>query len=219
MATWIAHMRVAEYLMKKYDKLNTNNFLVGNIGPDCGVPNEDWSSFTPNKNITHWFSEDGKNIDADDFKNNYLNIIDEKYSFYLGYYFHLLTDIEWLKLYNRKKLEPLYYENLNKDKNFIWTIKKDWYGQDHLFLRNNPNFIFYTMFSNITEFNNIFFDFFPKEAFIRQIKYITDFYLSSKEDSNRNFPYLSTYEMDNFVNETISILVNIFDDIDISKLA
>lgn len=209
MATWIAHMRVAEYLMKKYDKLNNHYFLVGNIGPDCGVPNEDWSSFTPNKDITHWSSNDGKNIDADDFKNNYLNIKDDKYLFYLGYYFHLITDIEWLKLYNRKKLDPLYYENLNKDKNFIWTIKKDWYGQDHLFLQNNPNFIFYTMFSSITEFNNIFFDFFPQEAFIRQIKYITDFYLSSTEDPNRNFPYLSKYEMDNFVDETINVLLNI----------
>ena len=53
MATWIAHMRIAEYFMNKDNRLNNIYFLVGNIGPDCGVPNEVWSKFTPDKDITH----------------------------------------------------------------------------------------------------------------------------------------------------------------------
>jgi len=47
MATWITHMRIAEHFMKRYKELNNAIFLVGNLGPDCGVPNEDWSIFTP----------------------------------------------------------------------------------------------------------------------------------------------------------------------------
>ncbi len=210
MATWIAHMRVAEHFMKKNNNLNNEIFLVGNIAPDCGVPNEDWSSFTPNKDITHWSFSDGKTIDAEDFREKYLiNKEDKHYPFYLGYYFHLLTDIQWQKLYERKKLEPAYFEGLNKDKSFIWTIKKDWYGQDHLFVQNNPDFIFFTMFSKITNFDNIFFDFYPENAFIRQINYITNFYLTSCEDPNREFPFLSKNEMDSFVDKTINVLDDI----------
>jgi hypothetical protein len=193
--------------MLKNEKLNNVKFLVGNIGPDCGVPNEEWSSFTPNKNITHWLSKDGSYIDVDDFKESYLFEKDERYPFYLGYYYHLLTDIEWKKLYE-KKLESIYADYLKMDKNFIWTIKKDWYGQDHLFLQNNPDFIFYRLFSKINEFENVFFDFYPEDAFIRQVKYITNFYLSESpnEDPNRTFPFLSKSEMDGFVRETIRII-------------
>ncbi len=211
MATWIAHMRIAEYFMQKNDRLNNNYFLVGNIGPDCGVPNEDWSNFTPDKNVTHWHSKDGTSIDAVDFKSKYLNTSDERYPFYLGYYLHLLTDIEWSKLYNRKKSEPVYAEGLKQDKNFIWTIKKDWYGQDYLFLRNNPNSIFYTMFSKINEFDNIFFDFYPRNAFIRQVKYITDYYLSSNENLDRDFHFLTKSEMDGFVDKTIEVIETYLD--------
>lgn len=206
MATWIAHMRIAEHFMQKHNELNNEMFLVGNIGPDCGVPNEDWSMFTPDKNVTHWWSKDGKYIDAEDFKRNFLNVKDARYPFYLGYYFHLLTDIEWSKLYTKKKLEPIYAEGLANDSGFIWEIKKDWYGQDHLFLQRHPDFIFYNMFAKIEKFDNDYFDFYPDDAFIRQIKYITDFYLSANEDPERKFPFLSKNEMDNFVSKTINVI-------------
>lgn len=206
MATWIAHMRIAEYFMRKNEKLNNEIFLVGNIGPDCGVPNEDWSIFTPDKNVTHWWSKDGKYIDYEDFKCKYLNVADIHYPFYLGYYFHLLTDIEWSKLYEKKKLEPIYSDGLTRNKRFIWTIKEDWYGQDHLFLQSHPESIFYQIFSKIETFENNYFDFYPDNAFIRQIKYITNFYLSANEDAQRDFPYLSRMEMDDFVTKTIDAI-------------
>lgn len=206
MATWIAHMRIAEYFMHRYEQLNNAEFLVGNIGPDCGVPNEDWSAFTPDKKVTHWMTGGGKDIDADDFWEKYLRSKDGRYPFYLGYYFHLLTDIEWSKLYDRKKLEPIYADGLNSDKGFIWTIKKDWYGQDHLYLQRNPDSVFFSVFAKIAEFPNVYFDFYPANAFIRQVKYITDFYLSADENPERDFPYLSKEEMDDFVEHTIGKL-------------
>ena len=118
----------------------------------------------------------------------------------------MLTDIEWSKLYKRKKLERAYAEGLQKDENFIWVIKKDWYGQDHLFLQRNPGCVFYTMFSKIDEFDNVFFDFYPKNAFIRQVRYITKFYLSAKEDTHREFPFLTRDEMDAFVRDAIDVI-------------
>jgi len=210
MATWIAHMRIAEHFMETYAALNNIQFLVGNIGPDCGVPNEDWSSFTPDTSISHWqrSSNSKTTIDAEDFKHNYLTkaTCDDKYPFYMGYYFHLLADIEWSGLFHRKKQEPVYSEGLCIDSDFIWTIKKDWYGQDHVYLQEHKNSVFYRIFSKIDEFPNEYFDFYPDNAFIRQIKYITEFYLNAKEDPNREFPYLSKKEMDIYVNEAIETI-------------
>ena len=207
MATWVAHMRIAEHFMKAHENFNNERFLVGNIGPDCGVPDAEWRSFTPDKNVTHWLDTDGQTINADDFKSRYLTQRDERYPFYLGYYFHLLTDTEWSKLHDRKKTEAA-YAPLQTDPGFIWTVKKDWYGQDHLFLQNHPDSIFYTLFSKIDAFPNEYFDFYPENAFIRQVKYITEFYLSAKEDPNRDFPYLSQREMDSFVENTIKLIEN-----------
>jgi len=85
MATWIAHMRIAEYFMDNYASLNNTAFLVGNIGPDCGVPNNDWSQFTPDGNITHWKTGDKSTIDAEGFRRIYLQAKYEKYPFFMGY--------------------------------------------------------------------------------------------------------------------------------------
>lgn len=215
MATWIAHMRIAEHFMKKNESLNNVEFLVGNIGPDCGVPNDDWSRFTPDTKTTHWQTGDKSTIDAEAFKRAYLRKKDVKYPFYLGYYFHLLTDIEWMKLYEQKQQEPLYAEGLKADENFIWTIKKDWYGQDRVYLQEHRESIFFTKFSTINEFQNIYLDFYPENAFIRQIKYITEYYLQGieKENPNREFPFLSKAEMDTFVDDTILFLSDLYSEL------
>jgi len=71
-------------------------------------------------------------------------------------------------------------------------------------------YVFFTKFSKIDEFPNIYFDFYPDNAFIRQIKYITNWYLSEfeKENPNRQFPYLSKDEMNRFVDNTIIMINN-----------
>ena len=201
-------MRIAEYFINNYPQLNKIDFLVGNIAPDSGVPNDDWSKFTPDSNISHW-KTNGNKIEADDFKQKYLEKNNFSYSFYLGYYFHLLTDIEWEKLFKIKMLEPIYYNGLNADSKFIWIIKKDWYGQDELYLKQNPFSIFFTTFSKINEYENNYLEIFSKDAFIKRIKYITNRYLNGNENTEREFPYLKKEEMDYFVNNTISIFEKI----------
>jgi len=101
---------------------------------------------------------------------------------------------------------------LNHNEKFIWTIKKDWYGQDRIFLQENRDSIFFTMFSKINEFPNDYFDFYPANAFIRQVKYITNWYMDEfeKENPDREFPFLSKKEMDDFVNDTIGLLQGLF---------
>jgi len=210
MATWITHMRIAEHFMNTYASLNNDEFLVGNIAPDSGVPNEDWSVFTPDGNVSHWRGESG--IDAQGFKNKYLLSPNEKWPFYLGYCFHLFTDIEWSTLFAEKEKEPVYAQGLKADPKFIWTIKKDWYGQDRVYLQKHRDSVFFNRFANIKEFPNTYLDYFPDEAFMHRIDYITKYYLENYESENpdRDFPFLSKEEMDCFVSDTIPILENVY---------
>lgn len=208
MATWIAHMRVAEKLMEKnkFKKLDEKNFLLGNIGPDSGVPNEDWSSFNPPKKITHWINDD-KKICCESFYDKYLSDKDvkkdiERYSFLMGYYVHLLTDNLWSKMSHKKKEDPLYKDNLEKDPEFIWIIKKDWYGLDYLYLEKNPGSMFFRIFKNVDDVPD-YLDYFPKGAFTKQVKYIKEFYLGENDETKENFIYLTEEEMDKFIKESV----------------
>lgn len=213
MATWIAHLRIAEAILNKGYDLETIPFAVGNIGPDSGVPNEDWSSFDPPKEITHWL-DDANKTNAKAFYDKYLNnpnLRQDKdlYSFLLGYYVHLLTDMEWSKLYSEKKKETLYKVGLDKYPKFIWTIKKDWYGLDFLYLKNNPKSLFFTVFKDINEVPD-YLDYFPKNAFELQVKYITTYYLGENEETKENFIYLNEKEMDDFIlNTSESIMLEL----------
>lgn len=206
MATWIAHLWIAENLLNKGYEFDPSSFAVGNIGPDSGVPNEDWSSFNPPKRITHW-KEEGRGIDAEAFLDKYIrgyesakeNITD--HSFRVGYYVHLLTDIEWSKFFGEKRKEKIYSEGFEKDEDFIWTVKKDWYGIDFLYLEKHPDCIFHKVFKNIEEVPD-YLDYFPKGAFTKQVKYITQYYLGKNEETKENFIYLTEAEMDKFIEDT-----------------
>jgi hypothetical protein len=45
MASWIVHLRVTDKLLDQIPDLSPVEFVIGNIAPDSGVPNEDWSAF------------------------------------------------------------------------------------------------------------------------------------------------------------------------------
>lgn len=57
MATWVTHFRIAEALMKAGVPVSKVDFLVGNIGPDCGIAHEE-GSLAPfrhvPKSVTHF---------------------------------------------------------------------------------------------------------------------------------------------------------------------
>lgn len=210
MATWIAHLRVAENILNMGMNLVPDSFVAGNIAPDAGVPNEDWSSFNPPQKITHWMDSE-RNIKADDFFNQYIDIDiakkdNEYFSFVLGYYSHLLADVEWGKLYEKKKEEPEYKNGLNGNPGFIWRIKEDWYGQDFLYLKENQDSTFFSCFQNLHEIKD-YLDYFPAGAFSNRFKYIREMYIKNYENPPKEFIYLSKNEMDEFViNATEKIL-------------
>lgn len=199
MATWMAHFRIADYFLRKIEGLVPEEFVVGNIGADCGEPNDDWSCFTPPSDITHWrCPENPSIIDADGFYTSYVQNNTKSPSFFLGYTIHLLTDTEWgNQIYHPKK--EVFQEEFKKDARFIWTMKKDWYDLDHAYLRDNPNFSVFQIFSHIDEFPNPGLPYYSDTAIIRQIRYITEFYQKPHPDLDREYPYLKKWEMDEFV--------------------
>jgi len=216
MASWMVHFRIAEYFLEKIAWLDKECFIVGNIGPDCGEPNEDWSQFTPPAKITHWISNGSKkqNIDTDSFYEAYIeginmfdNVVEkvnlEQNSFYLGYYIHLLTDVSWSFKIGIPIREKYAKEFKEQQSELWWVIKKDWYDLDHLYLKKNPDFGIFRIFDKIKEFKNYYFDYYSETAIIRQIRYISDFYNEEHGGLEREYIYLKEVEVDQFVRDTV----------------
>jgi len=98
MAFWITHLAVADALMERFPLLERREFCIGNIAPDCNIENEDWTSFTPPREMTHFMRAKDKSLD--DAERFFLEYISGKHfssprerSFLLGYYAHLVTDV------------------------------------------------------------------------------------------------------------------------------
>lgn len=203
MATWLAHMRIAEFFMNTDSQLNCIDFLVGNIAPDCGVPDKYWKKFTPEKHITHW-QLNRKEIDAENFKETYVVKNGSGFSFYLGYYFHLLTDIAFSRYF--KKVTEQIRTNIDLTR----KITQDYLNQDFIYLQNNPNSVFYTTFSKIKEFDNIYLDFFSKDAFTKRIHHMTNNYLAESKHTVSEFPVIYKLNLDLFINDTIMFLQEVY---------
>ena len=68
MASWMVHLRISDKLIDELCNLSHTEFVVGNIAPDSGIPNDDWSVFTPSGDVSQF-----KTIDADGLKDIHIN--------------------------------------------------------------------------------------------------------------------------------------------------
>lgn len=211
MASWMVHLRIADALLSHLDRIDETAFVVGNIAPDSGVPNADWSQFHPPKSVTHYKKQTGNGsfIDTDSFCGRYFNdnvirgYSTEEYSFFLGYYVHLLTDIRWIEstLASLKKDFPLEYAE-DKDR-LIRAAKEDWYDLDFLYLEEHPDFRAFAVYENAVGFDNAFMDMFGRDAFDNRREYICGFYRSEEHgDLHRQYRYLTRERADAFVKDT-----------------
>ena len=226
MATWGAHFRIAENILKEYSKINRGLFTIGNIAPDCGIPNEDWSSFTPPKEISHFSLSKMNNfleskldkfiLNDIEFFSKYLKDINlgslkSDQSFLLGYFIHLITDNLW-NYYIMKPLKEKYLKELQKNPKFIWSVKRDWYDLDKIYITEKKDSLFWTDFL-AAEYNEDFLDFLPQEGILRQMEFIKSFYQISEEEylraSEKEFVYLKKDEMDNFILDSTQVILDI----------
>ena len=105
MATWVTHLMIADSVLQHIPSLDRRGFCVGNIAPDCNVENEDWTVFTPSREVTHWMQGARKKAsDCDAFYEQYIAKrrdgiqSAEEYAFLMGYYAHLITDAAFQKM-------------------------------------------------------------------------------------------------------------------------
>lgn len=208
----MVHLRIADALLGKFTGLDETAFVMGNIAPDSGVPNEDWSVFSPPKSVTHYKKkmEDGTTvIDIDAFCEEYFtselirSYSDREYSFFLGYYIHLLTDVEWGERVYRPAMRR-YTETVTEDKNtYIEKMKEDWYDLDFRFLSEHPDFRAFRIYQQAAGFINEYMKQFSEDAFDNRREYICGFYRGEHGELYREYPYLSPEQADLFVRETV----------------
>lgn len=208
MASWMVHLRIADKLLDRIPGLSPVEFIVGNIAPDSGVPNEDWSVFTPSTVVSH-FKSGGNKANPDPFAAKYFTpeqqagYNERQYAFYLGYLVHLITDVLWVRdIYAPSKVK-FAEERAADPENFIWKLKEDWYDLDYKYLRDRPGFRAFRVYLGAVGFVNEFMEEFSADAFDNRREYITSFYLQENDHLDREYPYLTEQEMDAFVENSV----------------
>ena len=212
MASWMVHLRIADKLLDRIKDLDETAFVIGNIAPDSGVPNENWTEFHPPKVVSHFKTkaDDETYFDVEEFCDKYFNeeliktYNKKEYSFFLGYYVHLLTDIDWTNDVYCGLLKA-YPKEAAQDKNkLVWTAKGDWYDIDFLYLEEHPDFRAFHIYESAVDYDNEFMDIFSKDAFENRRQYICGFYRSDNHgDLHRKYTYLTPEQSADFVDRTV----------------
>lgn len=226
MASWIVHLRIAEKILDHLPELDAGQFAIGNVAPDSGVPDDKWESFDPPPEVTHFKKEDTNSsvgIVQDlqfyrQFMMGKVSLADdpERFSFLLGYFFHLITDNLWADRIARPTIER-YQSEFDQNSGFIWEVKKDWYGLDFAYVRSHPDSLFWRVFVD-SAYNDDFLDFFPDNAISNQLEYIKTFYQRVDDEVEEklrldNNMYLNEAEMALFVDGAYRDLLRIYQSI------
>lgn len=212
MATWVTHLMIADRVLEKVPWLDRRGFCVGNIAPDCNIENEDWTQFTPSREVTHWMSDDRKTTtDSERFYQEYIENrkqeinTKEEYSFLLGYYAHLITDAEFQSFtrdekriasaWKRIKEHPALSEKASGMPGTWDSIRlliskddrmKDIYTIEADYLQEHPESGYLTEIRGLSAFPD-YIDYLPHGAIVRKIGAMG--YLPKKETGK--YPYLA----------------------------
>ena len=207
MATWMAHLRIAENLLTSIPALDAGQFAIGNIAPDSGIPDKNWEKFEPPPQVTHFKRSQSvhKDIADLDFYRDHLAGIPAndvpRFSFRLGYFFHLITDNLWTIQVGRPTNER-FADQFAADDRFIWEVKKDWYGLDHIYVRAHPDCLYWRVFLH-SEPASADLTFLPPEALTLQLGFVKMYYQMDDDEIRKMMTrpknYLSKDEMDDFV--------------------
>jgi hypothetical protein len=215
MTTWISHLRIAEKLLTHFPELDEVTFAFGNLSPDSGIPNADWTEFNPPKEVTHFLRKGEEEHAIHDlvYYRQYLADIDPNediklYSFRLGYFFHLICDILWAKRIvaaTQLQFKPLFEQDKKKA---VSLVKDDWYGLDQLYVRDHPGHVFWRVIMS-NPFPPSYLPFVKDETLHHQYDHIRKFY-SEQEDRWFLFipyQYLNETTMTRIVNESIQAVL------------
>ena len=232
MAEWVSHLIVADKVMEALPWLKRHEFCVGNIAPDCNLPNEDWTAFTPSREITHWMQE-GQRKKADDcarFCEEYIIKrtgeiqTEEELSFLFGYYSHLITDAEhqrtirdtgrvaaaWKRARSIPELRERsagMEENWDDFKKLFPDRKdrmKDFYVIEREYLDSHPNSGYFTEIQGLESFPD-YIDYLRHGAIPMKVKMM--YYMPTLEEGRYPFVGFSREEYTGFIDRAVKLSI------------
>ena len=161
MATWLIHFRIADEILDRLDRnsLDPAAFIMGNVAPDCGIPDADGMNYTHPRKVSH-FGKSGQR-EYSRFFNDYFSAAKDSVSrsFFLGYYLHLLTDDAWVeKIY--RPISDRFGGEFPDFTDFTHHMRAEWAELDLRYLAENPPLSAYEIFCSIREFPNRYLAFF-----------------------------------------------------------
>lgn len=235
MATWITHLMIADGVLERIPNLDRHGFCVGNIAPDCNVENEDWTAFTPSREVTHWMQgERKKATDCDAFCDEYILKRKDKiksaeeYAFLLGYYAHLITDAAFQAMIRDEDRVRAVWMRIKADEELSVTgagMDETWdsvkrlmpkkdrmreiYAMEAEYLNGHPSSGYLTEILPLKSFPD-YIDYLPKGCIVRKIGVMD--YLPEVDKSMNKFISMSRDEYAEFVKNTIQLVVNQFAD-------
>lgn len=235
MATWITHIMIAEKLLCKFPSLDRRSFCVGSIAPDCNVENEDWTSFTPSREITHWMSSGRKSFnDCERFYTEYMlpkkaSCDESELSFLLGYYSHLAADAEFARFVRDAKRLTASRERIKSVPALAkasegmpesWESVKLLLGKKQIFsdintieaeyLESSPSSAYLTEILPLKSFPD-YMEFLPKGAIVRKISVMG--YVPEKKTDNYSFLAISRSEYMTYIDNCVSLAYPVIDEI------
>jgi hypothetical protein len=221
MGTWITHIRIAENILDKIDGLDPVAFAFGNLAPDSGKPNEDWSKFDPSKMVTHFFTpkkELDRIRDLDyyrEFLSDFSREDNAEYSFRLGYFCHLICDNLWKRKIGIPTTQ-IYNAEISENRNQAWEkIKLDWYTLDQQYLIQHPKSLYWQSIS-IEPNPPKSLPFLIEDSLNFSLNFIRDFYNNPDSDYEftRRFPYLNNTSLNKFVEQATTLILKILLQVD-----
>ena len=215
MGTWISHLRITEQLLSHFPDVDEVTFTFGNLSPDSGIPNADWTEFDPPKEVTHFLRKGEEEHAIHDlvYYEQYLKDIEleddiKLYSFRLGYFFHLICDIMWAKRIvaaTKREFKELFEQDRRKA---VSLVKDDWYGLDQLYVRDHPEHIFWRVIMG-NPYPPSYLPFVNEQALHHQYDHIRKYY-SEQEDKwflSIPYQYLNETTMTRMVNDSIEAVL------------
>ena len=229
MATWVTHLIIADRVLEKFPELCRHEFCVGNIAPDCNVENEDWTSFTPSREVTHWMTA-GRKVaaDCDRFLHEYIEMKEissvQEESFLLGYYAHLITDAEFQRVIRDEDRVKASWERIKscdelREKAIglpeTWDSVKmlingrermgDIYSIEREYLDTHPDSGYLTEIIGLETFPD-YIDYLPKNAIPRKIRVMG--YMPQKTVTTYPYIGMSKEEYMSFLDNATELVVN-----------
>lgn len=235
MATWITHLMIADSVLARFPALDRRGFCVGNIAPDCNVENEDWTAFTPPREVTHFMQGERKQAaDCDAFCEAYIlkqkdSIRSaEEYAFLLGYYAHLIADAAFQAMIRDDDRVKAVWARIKADSILradsagmeeTWdSIKllfpkekrmREIHAIEARYLDEHPDSGYLTEILPLKAFPD-YIDYLPKGCIVRKIGVMG--YLPESDQSPLTFIPISQAEYAAFVQDTIQLVAKQFVD-------